>query len=193
MKFAYEVLLIFVLPLIARFFLPQFTTLVILGVVTLITAIICFHKQVSLKDLGFRTDNFVSGIKNYFLVTFLLAYSLFVFAEFSGLTFVNIFSDWHFYGVFILVSFSQEFIFRSYLVNESKKHFKKNRNIAFLNAFLFGLMHTILPNPDLMFILSFIGGFVWTIVYLKHPNIYLVGISHSIINFFAVWMGLFSF
>lgn len=97
----------------------------------------------------------------------------------------------HFLYLFFIVSAFQEIAYRGYLIPALAKLTDSPLLIILCNTLLFTLLHTIFPNPLINLPLAFIGGFGFSILYMKYPNLPLIILSHSILNFVAVLYGFF--
>jgi len=51
--------------------------------------------------------------------------------------------------------------------------------MVFLSSLIFSLVH--LPNYYLM-IFAFVGGFCWCYLFTKYPNIFALGLSHTVLD-----------
>ena len=70
----------------------------------------------------------------------------------------------------------QQFVLQTVVLPEA--YAKSNRHRApFLAATLFGALH--LPNPFLTAV-TFIGGLFWCRIYMRHPNIMPLAVSHAL-------------
>lgn len=97
----------------------------------------------------------------------------------------------HFLYLFLVVSFLQEIAYRGYLIPVLGVFSKNPFFIVFANALFFMFLHSIFPNGIIMLPLAFVGGLGFAILYMKYPNIWLVVLSHSVLNFYAVLYGFF--
>jgi membrane protease YdiL (CAAX protease family) len=72
-----------------------------------------------------------------------------------------------------------------------RKAFNNVPFVIFLNASLFALIHIIYINTDIVLPLTFIGGIGFAVMYYKYPNLVMISISHTILNFTAMILGFF--
>ncbi|MEN8253324.1 MAG: type II CAAX endopeptidase family protein [Patescibacteria group bacterium] len=147
-------------------------------------------------DLGLRVDNIKKALPLYSFITLLLVFGVILLKQvLSRPIRPDLFTSWHFRGLFILSSLAQAFIFKSYLVKLQSLVMSSNLQIILLNGFLFGLMHTMVIAEPIWFsfLTAFVMGAVFAYVYLKYPNLILATISHAIINFLISLSCFFSF
>lgn len=166
----------------------------VLLIISVLTLAITRTERWSLKENGIRFDNIKESILYYFILTFVALGAIFILARFFlHNNTQNIFGNIHFqYGFFIL-SFLQEFLFRSFLISKLKMLTDSPTLVIILNALLFGLIHIIFPNPLLLFIFSSLLGSGFALVYYFRPNLILATVAHSVINFAAVFYCFASF
>ena len=104
--------------------------------------------------------------------------------------------DWRdnlqFLILFAPVSILQEVVFRGVLMNFLKKVFTNPIFIILLNAIIFAIMHVIYVNATFVLPLTFMAGAGFAWMYLKYPNLILISISHTILNFVAMILGFFA-
>ena len=190
-----QIVTLFIIPAILIYFqiIPIQYRFYVLSGVSLIILFIVKVERWTLKELGMRMDNFKSCILPYFILTILAVAVTFLLAQVLDKSSVNIFNSTHFQYGFILVSFIQEFVFRSFLMPKLKILFSLPITVVISNAFLFGLIHIIYPDSLIIFILSFLLGLGFATTYYFYPNLALATIAHSIINFVAVFYCFASF
>jgi membrane protease YdiL (CAAX protease family) len=144
-------------------------------------------------DLGIRRD-FIKDIIPYSVFTLVGVVVLFFVSEVAPTLEVKPHYRWwedlRFLLLFIPISVLQEIVFRGILMRFLRHAFKSPIFIITLNASLFALIHVIYLNSVLIPI-TFAGGIVFALIYYKYPNLVLVSIAHTILNFTAMILGFF--
>ncbi len=190
-----EVFLISILPisLIKLKIIPaKFRLFVLGGVAILLASLIVFQKGVSV-NFGLRTNNIYDQVVAYLSVTFVAALFLLVLARIMKMKSAKEWrEDPHFIFLFVPISFAQQFLFQGFILFKLQQTFPSVRAIV-VTAVMFGYMHTIFPRPVLNMILGTTAGLLFAVLYTIYPNIIVVSVMHSILNFTAVYLGFFTF
>ena len=168
-----------------------FTKAVIAVPVTLaIMIVVVSHRlrRESLRDIGFRLDNFVKALV-------LLAAPVVVTALLCLLvgwrlgTQVN-FLRWH-PNRYLLLQFAvgfcwglaQQYVLQGFVNRRAMILVGRGWGSILIVAAIFGLLH--LPNIWIAAI-TFIGGVLWAAVYQRVPNLFAIAITHSVMTWFIV-------
>jgi membrane protease YdiL (CAAX protease family) len=142
----------------------------------------------SLRDLGFRFDNFLRAGARLLVPMILIAIACLAIGWRSGER-VDLFR-WHVsrpLGVQLLLGFLwgfiQQYMLQSFVNRRAQIIWGKGFPGILLVAFIFGGLH--LPNPWLTTI-TFVGGLVWAFVYQRAPNIFALAVSHAVMTWILV-------
>jgi membrane protease YdiL (CAAX protease family) len=150
-----------------------------------------FTKKWTLKDLGFRFDNFKSSIPPYLLVTLSGVAGLLFFGFFYKTYKITVDQNtlifYSFWG-----AIAQEILYRGYLMKLGEKTFGKGWFAIIMNIIVFVGMHAFYPGFLQKLLILLPAGFIFTLLYKYYPNIILVCISHIILNATAVMLGVFN-
>lgn len=190
-----QVVFLFIVPIALLYFhiLPISSRVPVLLVFSLLMYGTIHKEGWTLRDVGLVGTVKKHALKMYFLATSLALCGIIILSQYMGRTHVH---HWwtkpHFLFLFIVVSFFQEFAFRGFLMPLLQKIFPDMLTVVLLNALLFAGMHAIYPFPMIGLPLAFLGGIFFAVLYHKYPNLILVTISHSILNFTMVWYGFFT-
>ena len=142
----------------------------------------------SLRDLGFRFDNFLRAMKLLALPMLIVAVLCFA-SSFLWGTGPDLFR-WHperpIAGQLALGfawGFIQQYVLQSFINRRAQIIWQAGKLSIFLTALVFALLH--FPNPWLM-VVTFIGGVVWAFVYQRAPNLFALAVSHSVMTWVLV-------
>ena len=173
-----------IIPVSGRLYVLLFVSLLIYGVIK--------KEGWTEADFGLTFKTSAKAIKVYTVSTILALSAILLVSEYFELPPpTHWWTKPHFLFLFIVLSFFQEFAFRGFLMPLLGKIFPDTFTIVLVNALIFAGMHSIYPYPLVALPFAFIGGLFFSILYKKYPDLILVSISHSILNFAAVWFGFF--
>ena len=190
-----QVLFFFVVPIVLLYFhiIPSSARMFVLLVFSLLIYGVIRKQGWTQSDVGITTSNIRTAWPVYAIATIVAVCVVIVFSEYINMPKTPLWwTKPHFTFLFILVSFFQEFAFRGFLMPLLGKIFRDGMIVIVVNAALFALMHAIYPLPHIGLPLSFAGGLFFAGLYRKYPNLLLVTISHSVLNFLLVWYGFFT-
>lgn len=190
-----EILLLFVVPIMLLYFKKiNFKYRIhVLSLICIIVLGIIIFEGWNLFDLGIRLDNIKESLVPYLVFTIVGTLCLIVIAKvLKNKPEKDFFKQKHFIFGFIILSMLQEFLFRSFLIVRLSSLTDSTILIILINAILFTIMHLIYFNKKSILLLLFCSGLVFAYLYLNYPNLILISISHSILNYFAVMFGFFS-
>jgi hypothetical protein len=153
---------------------------------TILIVILAIRDKSSWRNLGVYKDRLLKFYLPYILFTLIGAVFIYIVAESIGSEPLYWDGRYLFTILVIPISFSQEFIYRGYLMNKLANLFKSPAAIILINAGLFAFLHIIFNQALIVLPLTFIGGLALAWMYKKYPNLILISIAHSILNFIAV-------
>ena len=188
-----QIFYLFLLPIFLLYFhiIPGSYRFIVLASVALMLLGIIHKSQWTLYDIGFKKD-WRSDWKAYLLFTVGGVFFLYWLATIVP---HSPFLDWweneKFLLLFAPISILQEIIFRGILMKMLLQSFKRIEIVILINAIVFTLMHVIYLNAIFVLPLTFIAGIAFAWIYLYRPNMVLISISHTILNFVAMVLGFF--
>lgn len=172
-----------IIPGSYRFLVLFFVSIMLLGII---------HRSTwTYVDIGFKKDWWTDW-KSYLLFTF---GAIFFLLWLETLVPHNPMLDWYenkkFLLLFAPISILQEIVFRGVLIKMLLRAFDDVKIVIFINALVFALIHVIYANAVFVLPLTFIAGIGFAWIYIYKPNIVLISISHTILNFIAMVLGFF--
>ncbi len=191
-----QILYLYIVPILLLFYgvVPGEFRVTMLFFVSLLLYGIIKRSGWTYADMGLQ-KKFLKDFFPYFIFTVVGVISLFLLSEaFPQIETRQVYEWWEdvrFLLLFIPISVLQEIVFRGILMRMLIKAFNNVPFIILLNASLFALIHIIYINTDIILPLTFIGGLGFALMYYKYPNLIMISISHTIMNFTAMILGFF--
>jgi membrane protease YdiL (CAAX protease family) len=133
----------------------------------------------SLRDIGFRFDNFAAAIRLLILPTAVAVIAIVVLnwqLSSGGLSLQPIRPRLFLAPLWALF---QQYGLQGFLNRRAQLVLGRGLKSALLVGIIFSVLH--LPSP-LLVSLSLVGGFVWAWIYQRQPNLFALAISHSIVS-----------
>jgi membrane protease YdiL (CAAX protease family) len=141
----------------------------------------------SLRDIGFRFDNFGKAVR---LLVLPMAAATLVLIAVGYVNGTIDFFRWRGGGallgmplVGILWGLIQQYALQGFINRRAQLVWGSGLVSILIVAILFGAFH--LPNPALM-AATFIGGIVWSTVYQRAPNLFALAISHGLMTWVLI-------
>jgi len=188
-----QILYLYLIPILLLFYkvIPSGFRIGVLLLVTFIIYGIAKYEKWNNEDFGIPSK-WNKYFWPYFIFTIVGVAFLFLIEELEiGTPFLNWWKNAKFLLLFIPLSVLQELIFRGVLMHMLRRAFISKWFIIILNAALFAIMHIIYLKPLLTLPLTFVAGIGFAWIYYKYPNLILISIAHTILNFVAMVFGFF--
>lgn len=191
-----QILYLYIIPTLLLYYgiIPPHFRIVLLFVVSLLMYGIIKRAKWTYNDLAIKKD-FMKDVVPYAIFTVVgvcvLLWLSSVVPFLEGNYKHGWWKDIRFLLLFIPISVLQEIIFRGILMRLLRRAFSDRFFIFTLNASLFALIHIIYDNSLFILPLTFFGGLGFAWIYYRYPNLILVSISHTILNFIAMILGFF--
>lgn len=181
-------LLLFIIPVLIVYskIIPFQYHRYVLFIFTFLIILLVIKSKLSLKELGIYIDKPFRHYFPYLLFTIVGIVFIYAIAEFVGREPLDWDSQYLYVLLVIPLSFCQEFIYRAYLMNRLKYFFSSTIVVILINTFLFTFLHVIFKQIGVDLPLAFISGLAFAWIYNRYPNLLLISLSHSILNFTAV-------
>lgn len=188
-----QIFYLFLLPVFLLYFnlIPGNYRFLVLAAVTILLLGIIHRSAWTYEEVGFKKDWWVDW-KPYFLFTVgAIFFLLWLETLVPHSPFINWYENKKFLLLFAPISILQEIVFRGVLIKMLLKAFNDIKIVIFINALVFALMHVIYVNAVFVLPLTFIAGVGFAWMYIYKPNIVLISISHTVLNFTAMVLGFF--
>ena len=145
-------------------------------------------RRESIRDIGFRFDNFVKALSLLAAPVVITALLCLLIGWRFGAS-IN-FLRWHpgrylalQLGVGFVWALAQQYVLQGFLNRRAMIAAGRGWPSVLIVAAIFGLLH--LPNPWIT-VITFIAGLIWAAAYQRRPNLFALAVTHSLMTWFIV-------
>lgn len=138
------------------------------------------------KEWGLRFDNVRSAIPPYAAFSVIAVIVVYGIGWYLGNTPLPI-SFWYLLALYPVWGIAQQFVVQNFVARNLQSFIAGDMDRALLTALLFAFAHA--PSFPLM-LLTFVAGFCWTLLYQRHPNLFVLGIAHGILGALVFYLVL---
>jgi membrane protease YdiL (CAAX protease family) len=188
-----QILYLYVAPTLLLYFgiIPGQLRIILLLFVALLLLGIVRHAHWTHTDVGI-IPNFMKDAVPYTLFTAAgVIFTVWLGHIYPHASFPDWWEDAKFLILFIPISVLQEIVFRGVLMNLLRRTFSSPIFIITINAIVFALIHVIYLHSTFVLPFTFIAGIGFAWMYWQYPNLVLISVSHTILNFVAMILGFF--
>lgn len=188
-----QILYLYLIPIMLLYYkvIPSSFRITLLLLIAFMIYGIARYEKWANPEFGIQND-WKIYFKPYLIFTIIGVIFLLIVRELEfGIPMLNWWKNAKFLLLFIPLSFIQELIFRGVLMHMLRRAFSDKLFIILLNAAIFSIMHIIYLNAYFTLPLTFIGGIGFAWIYYKYPNLILISIAHTILNFMGMILGFF--
>jgi hypothetical protein len=132
----------------------------------------------SLRDIGFRADNFFLACRLLFPPTALAVILIIIFGWFTSLGHLEEPWRWRFVALPLWALF-QQYVLNGFMNRRAQLALGGGMRSIALVAVAFSVLH--LPSPRLA-LLTLVAGAIWSFVYQRAANLYALALSHSVVS-----------
>jgi membrane protease YdiL (CAAX protease family) len=188
-----QIFYLFILPVFLLYFnvIPGDYRFLMLFMVSILLFGIVHRSAWTYADVGFKKDWWVDWKEYLFFTIGCVLFMFWLSRVVPHEPFVDWYNNKKFLLLFAPISILQEIVFRGVLLKMLQSAFSNMYFIVFVNALVFALIHVIYVNAIFILPLTFMAGIAFVLIYLYKPNIVLISISHTILNFVAMILGFF--
>ena len=131
----------------------------------------------TLRDLGFRMDNFWPALLLLAIPTVLALVCFLVIGWSAGGWRLSLLWSRPRYLLLPFWALAQQYVTQGFINRRAQTVFGKGWKSVLITASIFALLH--MPNLNLVW-LTLVGGIVWAAIYQIRPNLFALAVSHTL-------------